>query len=47
LPIHIRGNHLKPTSEKVPRGVPQVLTKGVALESIEGSQSGRMQLARC
>jgi len=46
LPIHIRGNHLKTTSEKVPRGVPQVLTKGVGLESIEGSQSGRMQLAR-
>ena len=46
LPIHIRGNHLKTTSEKVPRGVPLVLTKGAAIGSIEASQSGRMQLAR-
>ncbi|MBU6387097.1 MAG: DUF1549 domain-containing protein [Planctomycetes bacterium] len=45
LPIHIRGNHLKPTPEKIPRGIPVVLTKAVGLETIDPSQSGRMQLA--
>ena len=45
LPIHIRGNHLKPTQEKIPRGIPVVLTKSVGLEAIDAHHSGRMQLA--
>lgn len=46
LPIHIRGNHLKPTDDKIPRGIPVVLTKAVGLDAIEPQESGRMQLAR-
>ncbi|MEI6527060.1 MAG: PSD1 and planctomycete cytochrome C domain-containing protein [Planctomycetota bacterium] len=46
LPIHIRGNHLKPTEEKIPRGLPVTLTRALELESIEPNHSGRMQLAR-
>lgn len=46
LPIHIRGNHLKPTEEKIPRGLPVMLTKSIGLDAIENNQSGRMQLAK-
>lgn len=46
LPVHVRGNHLKPTQDRIPRGLPVVLTKSVAIEAIEPEQSGRMQLAR-
>jgi hypothetical protein len=46
LPIHIRGNHLKPGDQTIPRGVPQILVRSVSMEPIESQQSGRLQLAR-
>ena len=46
LPVHLRGNHLKPSDEKIPRGIPVVLTNSISLDTIEPNQSGRMQLAR-
>jgi hypothetical protein len=45
LPVHLRGNHLRPGPEKVPRGMPAILTSVVAPSTIEASQSGRLQLA--
>ena len=46
LPIHIRGNHLKLGVEKIPRGMPSVLTSVTPAPSIETSSSGRYELAR-
>lgn len=46
LPIHIRGNHLKPGDRPIPRGVPSILTRDVAIPAIEPNQSGRLQLAQ-
>lgn len=45
LPVHLRGNHLKPGAEKIARGVPKVLTNGVPFPEIASNQSGRLQLA--
>jgi len=45
MPVHFRGNHLKPSDERVPRGVPKILVKAVEFPSIPPDQSGRMQLA--
>lgn len=45
LPVHLRGNHLKPTSDTVPRSVPERILATCPLDAIEASQSGRLQLA--
>lgn len=45
LPVHLRGNHLKPGVEKIARGVPKVLTNGLPFPEIASNQSGRLQLA--
>lgn len=46
LPIHIRGNHLKPGPEKIPRGMPAILTSVAAAPVIEATRSGRLELAQ-
>ncbi|MFN9606390.1 MAG: PSD1 and planctomycete cytochrome C domain-containing protein [Planctomycetota bacterium] len=46
LPIHIRGNHLRPGEQPLPRGVPRILVRHRAMESIPDHASGRLQLAR-
>jgi hypothetical protein len=45
MPVHLRGNHLKPSEERVPRGVPKILADAVVFPTIPPDQSGRMQLA--
>jgi hypothetical protein len=46
LPIHIRGNHLKPGPEKIPRGMPAILTSVATAPAIEAKRSGRLELAQ-
>ncbi|MEY4186157.1 MAG: hypothetical protein RIT02_1191 [Planctomycetota bacterium] len=46
LPVHLRGNHLKPGPDLVPRGMPSILTEVAPADSISGDESGRLQLAR-
>ncbi len=46
LPVHIRGNHLRPGERSIERGVPKILTRSVPMEPLEPAQSGRLQLAR-
>ena len=45
LPVHIRGNHLAPGSEPVPRAMPSILTEVHAAPLIETPRSGRLELA--
>ena len=45
LPVHLRGNHLKPGPEKIRRGMPSILTDVAAAPEIVAAQSGRLQLA--
>lgn len=44
LKIHRRGDHLRPTGEPVPRGVPARLAPGLAM-SVPDAESGRLALA--
>ena len=46
LPIHIRGNHLRPSDEKVARGMPAILTNVAPAPAIGASQSGRLELTQ-
>ncbi len=46
LPIHLRGNHLKPGPEKISRGMPVILTQVVRPAEIAESRSGRLELAQ-
>ena len=46
LPVHLRGNHLKPGPDLIPRGMPSILTEVAPADSISGNESGRLQLAR-
>ena len=46
MPIHIRGNHLRPGEHPIPRGVPKILVKANPLPLIPSDQSGRLQLAQ-
>lgn len=46
LPVHLRGNHLKPGPELIPRGMPAILTEIAPAEAIAAESSGRLQLAR-
>ena len=45
LPVHIRGNHLAPGPEPVPRAMPSILTEVHAAPAIETPGSGRLELA--
>jgi hypothetical protein len=45
LPIHIRGNHLTPTKERVPRDGFGALRHAVAMPQISEQKSGRLTLA--
>jgi hypothetical protein len=45
LPVHIRGNHLAPGPEPVPRAMPSILTEVHAASAIETPRSGRLELA--
>jgi len=45
LPIHIRGNHLKPTAEIIPRGMPAILTSVAPAPEITAPRSGRVEFA--
>ncbi len=45
LPVHLRGNHLKPGPDKIDRGMPGILTSVSPAPAIPANQSGRMQLA--
>lgn len=45
LPVHIRGNHLKPGPEKILRGMPAILTSVAAAPAIPETRSGRLELA--
>ncbi len=45
LPIHLRGNHLKPGPDKIDRGMPAILTRVSPAPVIAPEQSGRLQLA--
>lgn len=46
LPVHLRGNHLKPGPEKIPRGMPQILTEVAPASEIPAETSGRLEFAR-
>jgi hypothetical protein len=46
LPVHIRGNHLRPGDAVIPRGMPEILTSVATPPSITSSESGRLQLAQ-
>lgn len=46
LPVHLRGNHLKPGPELIPRGMPSILTEIAPAEPISADASGRLQLAQ-
>ncbi|MFM8479035.1 MAG: PSD1 and planctomycete cytochrome C domain-containing protein [Planctomycetaceae bacterium] len=46
LPVHIRGNHLKPGPEQIGRGMPAILTSVSQAPAIPENQSGRLQLAQ-
>jgi len=46
LPIHIRGNHLRPGDHPIQRGVPKILVKATPFPTIPSDQSGRLQLAQ-
>ncbi len=45
LPVHVRGNHLAPGPEKIPRGMPVILTSVATAPAIPPTVSGRMELA--
>lgn len=45
LPIHIRGNHLQPGKETLPRTIPKIL-RNRSMDAIDADESGRLQLAR-
>jgi hypothetical protein len=45
LPIHLRGNHLTPSPQTVPRNMPQILTTIHPAPSLPAQQSGRKELA--
>ena len=45
LPIHVRGNHLKPGPDNIERGMPAILTRVAPAPVIAPEQSGRLQLA--
>jgi hypothetical protein len=45
LPIHVRGNHLRPGAVPIERGIPKILARRHAMETIPESASGRLQLA--
>ena len=46
LPIHLRGNHLKPGPDKIDRGMPAILTRVLPAPVIAPEESGRLQLAQ-
>jgi len=46
LPIHLRGNHLKPGLEKIPRGMPAILTSVASAPEIPSTVSGRLEFAQ-
>ena len=46
LPVHLRGNHLSPTKDPVPRGFLQVINRVHAPPEIPADRSGRLELAR-
>ena len=46
LHIHLRGNHLKPGPDKIPRGMPTMLTSVAAAPEIPSAASGRMEFAQ-
>jgi len=46
LPIFVRGSHLNPGDEPVPRGFPEVLTAVLPAAPIPAEHSGRLELAR-
>jgi len=46
LPVHLRGNHLKPGPELIPRGMPSILTEIAPAEPISAEASGRLQLVQ-
>lgn len=46
LPVHLRGNHLKPGPEQIPRGMPGILTAVAPGPEIQAQASGRLELAR-
>jgi Protein of unknown function (DUF1549)/Protein of unknown function (DUF1553)/Planctomycete cytochrome C len=45
LPLHIRGNHLRPGPEAIRRGMPTLLTQLAAAAEIPPQVSGRRELA--
>jgi hypothetical protein len=45
LPIHLRGNHLTPSPQPVPRNMPQILTTIHPAPPLPAQQSGRKELA--
>lgn len=45
LPIHLRGNHLRPSPERVPRGMPSILVSHVPAAEIPAERSGRLEMA--
>lgn len=45
LPVYVRGNHLNPSGDPVPRGFIQVAYRGES-PGIPSTQSGRLELAR-
>jgi hypothetical protein len=45
LPVYLRGSHLTPGKEKVPRGFVPVLSRAVPPPSIPAGNSGRLELA--
>lgn len=45
-PVFIRGNHLTPGKESVPRGFPKILTDVCPGESPSAKSSGRLELAK-
>lgn len=46
LPVHLRGNHLKPGPDLIDRGMPAILTSVLPAPAIPADQSGRLQLAQ-
>ncbi len=46
LPIHLRGNHLKPSPETIPRGMPTILAQVAPAPPIPSERSGRLELAK-
>ncbi len=46
LPVYLRGSHLNPTKDPVPRGFIQVINRSGSLSEIPREHSGRLELAR-